>query len=52
MAWTHFEFTSGANPYISMTEENRKKVMRIWLREGYEIRENKPGFYTVYDKEV
>lgn len=26
--WYHFEFTSGANPYIAFTEEKAKKMIR------------------------
>ena len=48
--WYHFEFTSGANPYIAFTEENAKKVIRRMKRKGYAVELIVDGFYRVYDR--
>lgn len=48
--WYHFIFTSGANPYVAMNEENAKKNMRFWKRKGYQIKELMNRHYLVYDK--
>ena len=55
--WTHFEYTSGANPYIAMTYEERDKVLRKWKRRGvlFEEVNLSPDIdtkhYLVHDKE-
>lgn len=49
MTWTHFEFASGSNPYIAMTEGAKKKILRRLRRLGWRYTEIKRGFYVVYD---
>ena len=47
--WYHFEFTSGANPYIAFTEEKAKEMIRKMKRKKYLVEEIVSGFYRVYD---
>lgn len=49
MKWTHFEFASGGNPYITFTEDAKKKLLRRLRRRGWQYTEIKHGFYKVYD---
>lgn len=49
-SWTHFEFESGANPYIAFTKKNAEKNMRLWRKKGWDIEEIKPNFYVVHDR--
>lgn len=48
--WTHFEFTSGANPYIAFIEEEAKELIRKYKQKGYLIEELSEGFYRIHDK--
>lgn len=48
--WTHFEFESGSNPYITMTDQARKNMLRRIRYCGWTYEEIKDGFYRVYDK--
>ena len=50
--WTHFKFASGCNPYISMAEDNARKLLRRFKRKGYGITLIKDGFYLIDDKEA
>lgn len=50
--WTHFTYSSGANPYIAFTKAEAKKTIRCWRRRGAEVRQLCPGFWRIYDKEV
>lgn len=49
MGWTHFEFNSGANPYITMTDTAKKNMLRRLRRRNIQYVKIKPGFYRVYD---
>ena len=56
MAWSHFEFESGANPYIAFEDWKRDEVLANCERLGYEVTEVHPfdgetRFYIVHDKE-
>jgi hypothetical protein len=44
--YTHFEYKSGANPYIAMTDKETKRILKKY--EG-KITEIKPGFYLIDD---
>ena len=57
MSWTHFDYTSGANPYIAITDDKRDEVIRKWEERGVWI-ESIPNlnggdglWYLVHDKE-
>lgn len=47
--WNHFSFTSGSNPYITTTEEARKKAIRNFRRHGFDVEKIQEGFYLVHD---
>lgn len=47
--WTHFEFTSGSNPYIATTEKEKNRMLKKYKGK---IQEIKPGFYKVNDKNL
>lgn len=49
--WHHFEFTSGANPYIAFTDENAEANKKLWQSKGWRIEAVKEGFYKVHDEE-
>ena len=49
MKWTHFEFASGSNPYVAVTEDSKRKMLARLRRRGWRYVEIKPGFYKVYD---
>ena len=49
--WYHFEFISGANPYIAFTKENAEENIRLWKSKGYQVVKIKEGYYKVYDNE-
>ena len=48
--WYHFQFTSGGNPYIAKTEEERDRVINKHKELGETVKELKPGFYIVDDE--
>ena len=50
MKWTHFEYMSGANPYISTTEANKRKIFRKYKKLGIEVEKIRDGFYLIHDK--
>lgn len=47
--WTHFEFTSGSNPYIATTEKEKNRMLKKYKGKVQEV---KPGFYKVDDKNL
>ena len=57
MAWSHFEYTSGANPFIATTDEKRREVIREWEERGALV-ESVPNpiggamrWYVIHDKD-
>jgi len=55
--WSHFDYTSGSNPYIAKTEAERERVMRKYERLGIEVeevpyssRDFDTRFYIVHDR--
>lgn len=48
--WTHFSFKSGANPYIAKTEKEANRIIKKYGKKN--VKEMKPGFYEVDDKNV
>ena len=51
ITWTHFEFTSGANPYIAFVkEEEAEELIRKYKQKGYLIEELSEGFYRIHDE--
>jgi hypothetical protein len=44
--YTHFEYKSGANPYIAMTDKETKRILKKYKGKITEI---KPGFYVIDD---
>ena len=51
--WAHFEFTSGSNPYIAKTEEEKKRLCNKWGKDC-EFKGNINGndYYVINDKPV
>ncbi len=51
--WAHFEFTSGSNPYIAKTEEEKKRLCNKWGKDC-EFKGNINGndYYVINDKTV
>lgn len=51
--WAHFEFTSGSNPYIAKTEEEKKRLCNKWGKDC-EFKGNIDGndYYVINDKSV
>ena len=49
--WAHFEFTSGSNPYIAKTEEEKKRLCKKWGKDC-EFKGNINGndYYVINDK--
>lgn len=45
----HFDFTSGANPFVAMGEKNAKKNIRYWNKKGWIVEDLGDRFYLVYD---
>ena len=45
----HFEYSSGANPYIAKTETERDRVINRHKKAGELVKEIKPGFYVIED---
>ena len=52
MAWTHFDYGSGANPYIAFDENEAQRVIRVHHRRGNYVRKIKDGFYYIDDMVV
>lgn len=50
--WTHFTYTSGANPYITTTEKSKRNLIRKYRRKGYIVTRIKYGFWIINDEEV
>lgn len=50
--WYHFEFTSGANPFIAFEEKTAKKNVKFWRKKGWSVEKIIDGFYRVYDKSL
>lgn len=53
MGWSHFEFTSGANPYIAKTRDERDRVLGNCARLGFRVEEyTRYGieFYIIHDR--
>ena len=54
--WYHFEYTTGANPYIAKTEAERDRIIRKYKRKKVAVRpvwwtDGKVTAYRIYDKE-
>lgn len=47
--WYHFQFESGANPYIAKTENEARKVIRKFQRKGCKVHQIIERFYIVSD---
>ena len=47
----HFEYTSGANPYIVNTEKSANTIIGRWQRMGVAVTQIKDKFYLVDDAE-
>ena len=47
----HFNYLSGANPYISFSEHNTRVILARCRKRGYKVTETAPGFYTIDDRE-
>ena len=47
--YIHFQFTSGANPYITFTSCAKRNFMGRCKRRGYEVEKIRDGFYMVND---
>lgn len=51
--WYHFEYASGANPYIAKSAEEAQKVIRYNNQEGNVVEKlSQDGFYLVHDKGI
>lgn len=55
--WTRFEYTSGANPYIAKTDEERKRIIEKYEKQGIEVeevvyssRDYDTKFYIIHDR--
>ena len=46
--WTHFEFTSGSNPYVAKTEKEKNRILKKYAR--FNPYEESPGFWVIDDK--
>ena len=54
--WAHFEYTSGSNPYIAKTEEEKDRIIRKYKRKGIAVDKLvhpsfDTDFYVIHDKE-
>ena len=47
MAWTHFKYENGSNPYIAKTEKEAKRIINKYKNRIEKIKDN---FY--YIKEI
>lgn len=50
--WTHFAYTSGANPYITITEAAKRNLIRRHRRAGHTVTRIRPGFWVIDDRRV
>ena len=56
--WSHFDYTSGANPYIAKTERERERVLAKYDGLGIKVEERPSAtggtvrFYVVHDLKV
>lgn len=54
--WSHFDFESGANPYIAKTVQERNYIIAYYRSEGVRVEEIEPAietdirFYIVKDR--
>lgn len=46
----HFEYTSGSNPYIAKTKEERDRIIEKHESAGDKITEIKTNFYLIDDQ--
>lgn len=46
----HFEYTSGGNPYIAKTENERDRIIKKHETAGDKVTEIRTGFYIIDDK--
>lgn len=44
--WAHFEYKSGANPYIAKTEKEKQRILKKYKDK---VKEVKPNFYKIDD---
>lgn len=49
--WYHFNFTSGANPYICVNYKDACRNIRFWKRKGYKVEKIQEGYYLVHDND-
>lgn len=49
MAYTHFEYESGANPYIAFNDKEAERVIRVHQRRGNPVTKLKENFYRIDD---
>lgn len=47
----HFEYTSGANPYVVNTKKRVNRIIERWQRVGVKVTEIEEQFYLVDDAE-
>ena len=50
MTYTHFTFTSGANPYITITPRAKTNLIRRLRRRGYKVTRERLGWWIVNDR--
>ena len=48
--WIHFSFKSGSNPYIAKSKKDADRIIKKYGKKN--VKEKKPGFYEVDDKNV
>lgn len=51
MRLTHFEYTSGSNPYIVFTPENAERIIKRWRSRNVEVKAVGENAYLIDDKE-
>ena len=49
--FTHFEYTSGANPYISFSEDKAQQIIRKWKRRKIQVEKIGNNHYLIHDKQ-
>lgn len=51
--WSHFQYTSGSNPYIATTETRAKEIITKYLRKGVNVEliatQNNTNYYLIDD---
>lgn len=50
--WYHFQFKSGANPYVCFNEKVMEAKIKYWKSKGFKVDKIEPGFYVVDDREA